>query len=152
MSYNNHNYGHRDRERGDRDGGGRGRIRGIRRNNRPEMTQEEYNERFDYASNAAHNLFDQDDIMVSQEALDDEKKEFHEMGGEEGLKESLLRGIYSFGFEKPSRIQGLAIEQIIKGREILAQSHSGTGKTGAFVISALQLIDENLKKPQVILF
>ena len=157
MSYNNnnnHNYNnHRDRDRDrDRDGGGmRNRIRGLRRNNRPEITQEEYNEKFDYASNPEHNLFDQDDIVVSPEALADEKKEFHEIGGDDGLKENLLRGIYSFGFEKPSRIQGLAIEQMIKGREILAQSHSGTGKTGAFVISAFQLLDENLKKPQIIL-
>ena len=118
------NYGnHRD------GGGGRNRMRGIRRNNRPEITQEQYNERFDYASNPEHNLFDQDDIVVSSEALADEKREFHDMGGEEGLKENLLRGIYSFGFEKPSRIQSLAIEQIIKKREILERQQSALAKT-----------------------
>jgi len=73
------------------------------------------------------------------------------MGGDIGLKEDLLRGIYAYGFETPARIQSLAIPQIISGREILAQSQSGTGKTGAFVISALQLIDENLKCPQAII-
>lgn len=37
------------------------------------------------------------------------------------LKEDLLRGIYAYGFEKPSAIQARAIKQIIKGRDVIAQ-------------------------------
>ena len=46
-----------------------------------------------------------------------------------GLKDSLLRGIYSYGFERPSAIQQRAILPILKGRDVIAQSQSGTGKT-----------------------
>ena len=57
------------------------------------------------------------------------------------LKSDLLRGIYGYGFEKPSFMQQKAILPIIKGKDIVAQAQSGTGKTGAFVIGSLQLID-----------
>ena len=73
------------------------------------------------------------------------------MNNDEGLKEDLLRSIYAYGYESPSRIQSYAIPQIIKGKDIIAQSQSGTGKTGAFVISTLQKIDENLNYPQAII-
>ena len=42
------------------------------------------------------------------------------------LKEDLLRGIYAYGFEKPSAIQQRAIVPIIQGRDVIAQSQSGT--------------------------
>lgn len=58
-----------------------------------------------------------------------------------GLKTDLLRGIFSFGYEKPSDIQKKAIPHILKGKDIIGQAQSGTGKTGAFTISALQTID-----------
>ena len=47
-----------------------------------------------------------------------------------GLKEDLLRGVYGYGFERPSAIQQRAIKPIIQGRDVIAQSQSGTGKTG----------------------
>jgi len=51
---------------------------------------------------------------------------------EMSLKENLLRGIYAYGFERPSLIQQKAIVPIISGRDIIAQAQSGTGKTGTF--------------------
>jgi len=45
------------------------------------------------------------------------------------LKPDLLKGIYAYGFEKPSAIQQRAIKPIIRGRDVIAQSQSGTGKT-----------------------
>jgi len=114
------------------------------------MLQEQYNYKYDYAS-MAEELLEKDDIVCSPEVFEMECETFDDMGGEEGLKETLLQGIYAYGFESPARIQSLAIPQIISGREILAQSHSGTGKTGTFVISALQLIDDKLKAPQAII-
>lgn len=62
------------------------------------------------------------------------------------LKLPLLRGIYSCGFEKPSMIQQKTIVPMILGHDLVAQSQSGTGKTAAFVISILQLIDESKEK------
>jgi len=58
-----------------------------------------------------------------------------------GLREDLLRGVYAYGFEKPSAIQQRAIIPIIKGRDCIAQSQSGTGKTAVFCIGVLQTVD-----------
>ena len=66
-----------------------------------------------------------------------------------GLKEDLLRGIYAFGFEKPSAIQQRAIVPCTTGRDVIAQAQSGTGKTATFSISVLQRIDEKLPEVQV---
>jgi ATP-dependent RNA helicase len=67
------------------------------------------------------------------------------------LKPDLLRGIFAYGFEKPSAIQQRAIRPILRGRDVIAQSQSGTGKTGCFGISALQLLSENSREPQVLI-
>ena len=67
-----------------------------------------------------------------------------------GLSDELARGIYSFGFEKPSKIQTYAIIPMKNHRDILAQSQSGTGKTGAFVIGSLSCVDKTLHAPQVL--
>ena len=56
-----------------------------------------------------------------------------------GLKEDLLRGIYSYGFEKPSAIQQRAIKPLIMMRDTIAQAQSGTGKT-ASIGGALKVI------------
>jgi ATP-dependent RNA helicase len=66
------------------------------------------------------------------------------------LKPDLLKGIYAYGFEKPSAIQQRAIRPIIRGRDVIAQSQSGTGKTAVFSISALQLLDETSRDTQVL--
>lgn len=67
------------------------------------------------------------------------------------FKEDLLKGIYSYGFEKPSSIQKKGIPAILSGRDIIAQSQSGTGKTATFCISSLELIEEDKKGCQVII-
>lgn len=66
------------------------------------------------------------------------------------LPDNLLRGIYSYGFERPSAIQQKAIKPIVDGKDILAQAQSGTGKTGTFCIGSMARIDVNLKAPQVL--
>tara|TARA_B100001769_G_scaffold275316_1_gene277188 strand:- start:32126 stop:33304 length:1179 start_codon:yes stop_codon:yes gene_type:complete len=67
------------------------------------------------------------------------------------IKQDLLRGIYSYGFENPSPIQKKGILPIINGSDIIAQAQSGTGKTGCFTIGTLQLIDENIENTQAII-
>ncbi|ESO86452.1 hypothetical protein LOTGIDRAFT_207101 [Lottia gigantea] len=57
------------------------------------------------------------------------------------LREELLRGIYAYGFEKPSAIQQRAILPCIKGCDVIAQAQSGTGKTATFSIAILQKLD-----------
>ena len=67
------------------------------------------------------------------------------------IKENLLRGVFSYGFEKPSLIQHKAIPVLISGKDIIAQAQSGTGKTGAFSIGSLNNVDEEVKDTQIII-
>lgn len=70
---------------------------------------------------------------------------------EMGLREEILRGIYSCGFEKPSAIQQQAIQPAMKGHDMIAQAQSGTGKTAAFTIGALANLDPASRKLQVLI-
>jgi translation initiation factor 4A len=63
----------------------------------------------------------------------------------------VLRGIYSFGYEKPSPIQRKAILPMIDGRDMIAQAQSGTGKTGTFSIGTLNLVDPTQAVTQAII-
>jgi len=67
------------------------------------------------------------------------------------LKNEILRGIYSHGFERPSDIQQKSILPIINKRDVIAQAQSGTGKTGSFSISALQRVDFSSNDCQVLI-
>lgn len=68
-----------------------------------------------------------------------------------GLKDKLLRGIYAYGFEKPSAIQQRAITPILQGRDVIAQSQSGTGKTTIFCVGVLQSINTRSKATQALI-
>merc|ERR1719204_291650 len=67
------------------------------------------------------------------------------------LTEKLLRGIYAYGFEKPSAIQQRAIVPCIKGLDVIAQAQSGTGKTATFSIAILEKIDTGLRECQALI-
>ena len=67
------------------------------------------------------------------------------------LKGDILHGIYSYGFKNPSAIQALAIKPIISGRHVIAQAQSGTGKTGAFSIGILGLVDTTKQAVQALI-
>jgi len=67
------------------------------------------------------------------------------------LRQELLRGIYSYGFERPSTIQQKAIAPTVKGRDIIAQAQSGTGKTATFAIGVLNQIDTGKKEVQALI-
>jgi translation initiation factor 4A len=60
----------------------------------------------------------------------------------------ILRGIYGYGFEKPSPIQKRAIRPLMLGYDIIAQAQSGTGKTGCFAIGTLYRIDPKVRALQ----
>ena len=66
------------------------------------------------------------------------------------IPDPLLRGIYGYGFEKPSAIQMRGIVPIAQGRDVLAQAQSGTGKTGTFTIGSMCRIDPTLPQVQVL--
>jgi hypothetical protein len=71
-------------------------------------------------------------------------KTFDEMN----LKKDLLKGIYAYGFERPSAIQQRAIRPIVCGHDVIAQSQSGTGKTAVFAIASLQVLEETSREVQ----
>jgi translation initiation factor 4A len=89
------------------------------------------------------------EMTDNSETIQDELR-MYETFDEMGLNDDLTRGIYSYGFENPSKIQQLAIVPMSKHTDILAQSQSGTGKTGAFTIGSLSVVDTSIKAPQVL--
>jgi len=91
----------------------------------------------------------EDENTETKQSLDISKTydDFDQMG----LDEDILNGIYSVGFEKPSYIQKRAIVPVMSGRNIIAQSQSGTGKTATFTIGTLGRITRSDKFPQAII-
>jgi translation initiation factor 4A len=88
---------------------------------------------------------------ISQEEIETNWDEVVDSFDSMNLKEPLLRGIYAYGFEKPSTIQQRAIVPVLMNRDVIAQAQSGTGKTATFSISILQQIDESLNKTQALI-
>lgn len=74
----------------------------------------------------------------------------HESFDDMRLRDELLRGVYAYGFERPSAIQQRGIAPVVQGRDTIAQAQSGTGKTATFVIASLQIIDLKLRDCQVL--
>lgn len=92
------------------------------------------------------------------DAAADSTQEFEFNGGETAdnfdnmnLREDLLRGVYAYGFERPSAIQQRAILPLSKGKDLIAQAQSGTGKTATFTIGILQQLDYSLKECQALI-
>jgi len=104
----------------------------------------------DYLNNKMVN----ENVISNEENINDNSIEIVESinkWDELNIEPSLLRGIYSFGFEDPSPIQKKAIIPILQKKDIIAQAQSGTGKTGAFTIGALAQVDISINTTQVLL-
>ena len=69
---------------------------------------------------------------------------------ESGIDERIVRAVKEMGFESLSPIQQEAIPAVLRGEDIIGQAQTGTGKTAAFGIPALQLIDPDAKGVQCI--
>ena len=66
------------------------------------------------------------------------------------ISPTILRAIKDMGFEEPTPIQLLAIPIILSGRDVTGQAQTGTGKTAAFGIPAIETIDAENAATQVI--
>ncbi|NLN96930.1 MAG: DEAD/DEAH box helicase [Eubacteriaceae bacterium] len=66
------------------------------------------------------------------------------------IQESLLRAIDSMGFEAMTDIQEQAIPILMEGKDLIGKSQTGTGKTMAFAIPAVENLDPQLRKPQIL--
>jgi ATP-dependent RNA helicase DeaD len=62
----------------------------------------------------------------------------------------MLRGIEAMGFEEATPIQEKTIVPIIAGRDVIGQAQTGTGKTCAFAIPAVQMLEEDTGRVQVL--
>ncbi len=58
-----------------------------------------------------------------------------------GLSEALVHGVQRMGYVDPSPIQLRAIPLILSGRDLIASAQTGTGKTAAFGLPLLSLLD-----------
>lgn len=67
------------------------------------------------------------------------------------LNEKILRAVKEMGFEAASPIQAQAIPLALSGKDLVGQAQTGTGKTAAFGIPILEMLDTSLKKPQAII-
>ncbi|HEC09660.1 MAG TPA: DEAD/DEAH box helicase [Acidimicrobiales bacterium] len=68
-----------------------------------------------------------------------------------GLRTELLKSLASLGYEEPTPIQRKAIPRLLEGRDLLGQAATGTGKTAAFALPALQKIDPEARVEPTIL-
>jgi len=93
---------------------------------------------------------DEDDsVQDSEKELYDSLNEIKSWDDLE-LNPKLLRGIFAYGFEKPSPIQQKAIKPIIDKKDVVVQAQSGTGKTATFTIGALSNVDLSNNSTQVL--
>ncbi len=68
-----------------------------------------------------------------------------------GIEESLLKGIHALGFTEPTPIQEKAIPILLSGtKDFVGLAQTGTGKTAAFGLPLLQLVDSEARHPQAL--
>src|SRR5436190_437528 len=68
-----------------------------------------------------------------------------------GLSEELLKAIDKLGFEKASPIQAESIPPLMEGRDVVGQSQTGSGKTAAFAVPAIERVDLRVRAVQVLI-
>jgi ATP-dependent RNA helicase len=66
------------------------------------------------------------------------------------VSDDLLRGVFAYGFEKPSNVQRSTILPILEGEDAIIQAQSGSGKTAVFSIAALNVVKSQDRSTQVI--
>jgi len=76
-----------------------------------------------------------------------EKRPFSELG----LSADILKAVDKMGFEEASPIQTAVIPAILTGRDVVGQSSTGSGKTAAFAIPAIERVDPKIRGVQVLI-
>ncbi len=67
------------------------------------------------------------------------------------LSDEIKKAITDMGFEETTPIQSLAIPHILDGKDVIGQAQTGTGKTAAFGIPTLEMLDPDNKKLQAVI-
>lgn len=94
---------------------------------------------------------DENKSTLSAEGFPDEDAQVVNSFDDMMLPVLLLQGIYQHGWERPTSIQERVIVPMKDGRDIVAQAQSGKGKTGAFAISSLSIVDCTKRHTQVLI-
>ena len=68
-----------------------------------------------------------------------------------GLSAEILKAIEKLGFEQAAPIQAAAIPLLMAGKDIVGQSQTGSGKTAAFGIPAVEKVDPSVRSVQVLI-
>lgn len=68
-----------------------------------------------------------------------------------GISVEILRAVEEMGYTTPSPIQSQAIPFVLEGRDVIGQAQTGTGKTAAFAIPIIDLVDPDFNRPQAII-
>src|SRR5438128_2602756 len=68
-----------------------------------------------------------------------------------GLGPEVLRSIGEVGYERPTPIQNQTIPILLEGRDLIAQSQTGTGKTAAFAVPLIERIDPGQRAVQALI-
>ena len=76
-----------------------------------------------------------------------QKKPFTELG----LSPELLKAVAKMGFEEASPIQSETIPTLLAGKDVVGLSQTGSGKTAAFALPAIEAVDASLRAPQVLI-
>ena len=66
-----------------------------------------------------------------------------------GLNEHILEGVRALGFATPTPVQAQAIPHVLAGRDVIASAQTGTGKTAAFALPILQIIEEESRAARI---
>ena len=66
------------------------------------------------------------------------------------ISDETLRAIADMGYEKPTPIQEMTIEPLLRGRDLIGQAQTGTGKTAAFGIPMVEKVDASSKTVQAL--
>lgn len=67
-----------------------------------------------------------------------------------GLHQDILKAVKEAGFTEPSPVQSEAIPLVLAGHDIVAQAQTGTGKTAAFGLSSMSMIDPSQNRVQIL--
>jgi translation initiation factor 4A len=95
--------------------------------------------------------------IASEEKTTPKSYSINEWDDSDLIRSNILRGVYAYGFEKPSPIQKRGIVPMLtvhddgKRRDIIAQAQSGTGKTGCFSVGVLNIVDPSVKETQALI-
>ena len=67
-----------------------------------------------------------------------------------GISAPVLKAVQQLGYEQPSPVQAQSIPILLEGKNLLGTAQTGTGKTAAFALPFLSMLDEKQKTPQIL--